>query len=161
MRLTESLNEFIVTALVWQCIVYEFMQLAQVKWNSKLDITIARGGVNTFLKRKKKQYNERRVWLMIDTTVWQIQRWMCGPLKKHSVNPACAVEYSWIKVFGVRLYASIIEDCIPWGRNFSWLLANRKCRRDLSRPISGQMTCRELSLRSRDCSLARLPIAEE
>lgn len=47
----------------------------------------------------------------------------------------------------------------PGGRHFSWLLDSLRCRRDLSRPISGQRSWRALLLRSNDCSLAKFPIA--
>lgn len=61
----------------------------------------------------------------------------------------------------INLMCKIKDSCSvsPGGRHFSWLLDSLRCRRDLSRPISGQRSWRALLLRSNDCSLARFPIA--
>lgn len=81
--------------------------------------------------------------------------------KLHTMTVACSITIQLYKQCKNVGLLDTDVGCVPWGRNFNWLLANRKWRRDLSRPISGQITCRALSLRSRDCSLAKLPIAVE
>ena len=45
------------------------------------------------------------------------------------------------------------------GRTCSWLLANRRWRKALRRPISGQTISKALSLRSKHCSFTRDPMA--
>lgn len=56
-------------------------------------------------------------------------------------------------------HKKLYRQGLPGGRNCSWLLANRRWRNALRRPISGQTISKALSLRSRHWSFTRDPMA--
>lgn len=88
-----------------------------------------------------------------------------------NVVSECIKVFSFIRIETINIFymdtylvLSFIKlgGCVlPGGRHFSWLLDSLRCRRDLSRPTSGQRSWRALLLRSNDCSLAKFPIAED
>lgn len=58
-------------------------------------------------------------------------------------------------------HKKLYSQGLPGGRNCSWLLAKRRWRNALRRPISGQTISKALSLRSRHWSFTRDPMAAE
>lgn len=84
----------------------------------------------------------------------------CNPCKlHHSVNQE---QITWqVKLQGCVSAVTPQTLHSPAGKYFSWLFARRRCRKDLRRPISGHTISRALSLRSRNCSLTKEPMACE